>query len=111
MTQQPLNMVPSYLEKLAQAIVNQIEYCDGESQEIDYAMDMDMPGFFIYDSFLYAAVTVDFHREADEHTQHGYVWAINSIYINELTIYAAGENWPLEQRAFLSNLKAFAQCL
>jgi hypothetical protein len=109
-SQKPLNGVPAYLEKLAQEIVNQIEYFDGEAQEIDFALDLDMPGFNVYDSFLYAAVTVDFHREADEHTQHGYVWAINSIYINELTIYAASENWPLEQRAFLSNLKAFAQC-
>jgi hypothetical protein len=107
MTTQPLNMVPSYLEKLAQAIVDQIDYVDGESQEIDYAMDLDESTDCPH---IYAAVTVDFHREADEHTQLGYIWAINSIYINELTIYAAGENWPLEQRAFLSNLKAFAQC-
>jgi hypothetical protein len=108
-SQKPLNGVPAYLEKLAQEIVNKIEYFDGEAQNIDHVLDL-REECLNYVPYLYASVTVDFRREAHEYTQLGYIWVVNSFFINELTIYAASEDWPLEQRAFLSNLKAFAQC-
>ena len=102
--EQPINGVPAYLEKLAKQIIDDIEYLDGETQNIDSDVQVAED-----DAYVYASVTVQFRREQNEYTQRGYEWVIADLWINELTLYS-NEDWPLEQRAFLSNLKAFAQC-
>ncbi len=92
------------LAELAKEIMEQAMENDELTPTIDRdALLNDDPNLYIY-----AEVTVDMHREIEpDPIPHTYN-VVDEITIERLFLYADSEEWDLDQTAFLSNLKYFA---